>query len=226
VPLVELAISLPPAAWIGQVSRTYPDARFRVLTALPNADGGIGLLEVVADNAEAVLAAIVDTDLRALTVLSQRPSRVLIQFETASPTLLRAVQSSGTPIQFPFQIRDGEVDWELTISHDRLSSLRAELDARDIDYRLERVRGANVEEDVLTAHQREVLDAAIAAGYYEQPRGTSLTDLASGLDMAKSTLSGVLRRAEAALVTSYADDRRHDPSSLQEKPGSNAVGSK
>lgn len=226
MPLVELVLSLPPGAWIGHVSRTFPDARFRVLTALPNEDGGTGVLEVLADDAEAVLAAIVDTDLRTLTVLSQRPSRALIQFETAAPTLLRAVQSAGTPIQFPFQVRDGEVDWELTISHDRLSSLRSELETRDIDYRLERVRGANVEEDVLTTHQREVLDAATEAGYYEQPRDTSLTDLASELDMAKSTLSGVLRRAEAALVTSYADDRRHEASSPQEDPGSNTVGSK
>lgn len=225
MPLVELVLSLPAGAWIGQVSRSYPDARFRVLTALPNGDGGTGLLEVVADDAAAVLAAIRDTDLQTLTVLSQNASRALIQFETASPTLLRVVQSSGTPIQFPFQIRDGEVDWELTISHDRLSSLRAALDARSIDYRLERVRGANVDEDLLTAHQWEVLDAAIAAGYYEQPRRTSLTDLASELNTAKSTLSGVLRRAETALVTSYAADRRRDSSVPTEEPGSNAVGS-
>jgi len=206
MPRVELTVSLPPATWIGAISRTYPDARFRVLSALPTDDGGNGLLEVDTADADAVLASIGSADLQDVSVLQRSPTGALVQFETASPMLLRAIQSSGVPITFPFDIRDGEAFWELTVAHDRLSALRSELDARGFDYRLERIRGVNVDEDVLTDHQRRVLEAADDAGYYDQPRGVSLTELATELEMAKSTLSGVLRRAEAALVTTYTDD--------------------
>lgn len=206
MPRVELVITLPPAAWIGEISRRYPAARFRVLSALPNADGGTGLLELAAEDPAPVLADIREADLRDVSVLARTDADALVQFETASPMLLRAVQSSGVPVQFPFEISEGEVHWGLTVSHDRLSALRSELDDRGLDYRLDRVRGANVDDDVLTAHQREVLEAAIDAGYYEQPREVSLTELAAALDMAKSTLSGVLRRAEAALARAYVDD--------------------
>lgn len=206
MPHVELTVSLPSAAWIGKVSRTYPDARFRVLSALPTDDGGTGLLEVDTSDPDAVLSAVTDADLRDVSILRRSSAGGLVQFETASPMLLRAVQSSGVPLSFPFDIQDGEAHWELTVSHDRLSTLRSEFDARGLDYRLGCVRGVNTERDVLTDHQQRVLEAAIDADYYEQPRGTSLTDLASELEMAKSTLSGVLRRAEAALVTTYAAD--------------------
>jgi hypothetical protein len=75
-----------------------------------------------------------------------------------------------------------------------------------LEYCLDRVRGANVDDAVLTVHQREVLEGAIDPGYDEQPRDTSLTDLAAELDVVKSTLSGVLRRAEAVLSQAYVDD--------------------
>lgn len=219
MPRVELTISLPPAAWIGAVSRRYPNARFRVLSALPTGDSGTGLLEIDAGDADAVLASIASADLRDVTVLKRSSTGALVQFETASPLLLRAVQSSGVPVAFPFDIRDGEAFWELTVSHDRLSALRSELDARGFDYRLDRIRGVNVDEDVLTDHQRRVLEAADDAGYYDQPRGVSLTELATELEMAKSTLSGVLRRAEAALVAAYTDGSRTDGQYREAEPG-------
>jgi len=217
MPRVELTVSLPSGAWIGAISRDYAGARFRVLSALPTDGGGTGLLEIDASDPDPVLAAVAAADLRDVSVLQRSPTGALVQFETASPMLLRAVQSAGVPITFPFDIRDGEAFWELTLTHDRLSTLRSELDARGLDYRLDRIRGVNVDDDVLTDHQQRVLEAAEEAGYYDQPRGVSLTELARELELAKSTLSGVLRRAESALVTTYTDgDRGADP---EPRPG-------
>ncbi|GGL60095.1 helix-turn-helix domain-containing protein [Halocalculus aciditolerans] len=206
MPRVELVVTLPEPAWIGRISRAHSDAAFRVLSALPAPDGGVGLLELNGDDVDPLLAAVEAADLRDVSVLRRLDESALVQFETESPMLLRATQSSGVPLEFPFHIRDGEAHWTFTVSHDRLADLRTELDARGFDYRLDGVRGANQTEDALTDHQREVVLAALDAGYYEQPRDCSLTELAAELDVAKSTLSGVLRRAEAALVRAYADD--------------------
>lgn len=53
---------------------------------------------------------------------------------------------------------------------------------------------------VLTERQREAVAAARAAGYYEVPREGSLADVAAELEVAESTASALLRRAEAQLV--------------------------
>ncbi|QLD85714.1 helix-turn-helix domain-containing protein [Natronomonas halophila] len=53
---------------------------------------------------------------------------------------------------------------------------------------------------VLTDRQREVLAAALELGYFEVPRANSLSAVAASLDLAESTVSAHLRKAEAALA--------------------------
>lgn len=52
----------------------------------------------------------------------------------------------------------------------------------------------------LTDRQREAVRAAREAGYYEVPRRSDLADVAAELDVAESTASTLLRKAEARLV--------------------------
>jgi len=54
--------------------------------------------------------------------------------------------------------------------------------------------------DRLTERQRDVVRAAVAAGYYEWPRETSGEELAERLDIAGATLHEHLRGAENALM--------------------------
>ena len=56
----------------------------------------------------------------------------------------------------------------------------------------------------LPGEQRVALCEAFRRGYYETPRRISLDELATELDVPRSTLSYRLRRAEARLVGSYA----------------------
>lgn len=57
----------------------------------------------------------------------------------------------------------------------------------------------------ISAAQRAALRAAVEAGYYRTPREVDLSELADDLDVPRSTLSYRLRRAEAALATSFVD---------------------
>lgn len=56
----------------------------------------------------------------------------------------------------------------------------------------------------LTDRQRETVAAALDAGYYEEPRGATLADVAARVDCAPSTAAEHLRRAEATLVRTAA----------------------
>lgn len=57
--------------------------------------------------------------------------------------------------------------------------------------------------DEIPMEQRQALHAAVKAGYYETPREIELSELATELDVARSTLSYRLRRAEARLAKQF-----------------------
>jgi predicted DNA binding protein len=73
-----------------------------------------------------------------------------------------------------------------------------------IDVTVQRIRsGADDAVPVgggLTDRQREVVAAAVDAGYYEEPREATVADVAETLDCAPSTAAEHLRKAESALV--------------------------
>jgi predicted DNA binding protein len=59
----------------------------------------------------------------------------------------------------------------------------------------------------LAYEQRSALEAAVEHGYYETPRAISAADLASELDVPRSTLQYRLRRAESWLATGFVAER-------------------
>lgn len=67
---------------------------------------------------------------------------------------------------------------------------------------------STVEIDVsnITTKQRETLETALEAGYYETPRETSLSDLAEELSVSESAVSQRLNAAETKLVKSYLEE--------------------
>ncbi|WP_134672377.1 helix-turn-helix domain-containing protein [Halorussus marinus] len=57
----------------------------------------------------------------------------------------------------------------------------------------------------LTDRQHEVLEAASALGYYDNPRGATQDEVAAELDLAPSTVAEHLRKAESRLVADALD---------------------
>lgn len=59
--------------------------------------------------------------------------------------------------------------------------------------------------DDLTAKEREVMEVAVAKGYYDKPRRISLGELATEFGVTKQSVSDRLNAAEAKMVTSVID---------------------
>lgn len=57
-------------------------------------------------------------------------------------------------------------------------------------------------ETLLSARQREAIEAALSAGYYEIPRSSGIEAIADDIDCAPSTASEHLRKAESTLLRS------------------------
>ncbi|SFS56754.1 helix-turn-helix domain-containing protein [Halostagnicola kamekurae] len=202
-----LAITLPEQAWIQQVSTAHPESMFRVLAAVPSSHSGFALVEVTGPDIPGVLEAMAGHDqITELSTLERGENDVTVYFETTKPLLLFSSRDSGMPIELPVEIRDGTATIEVTGTRQRLAELATQLEQFGIQYRIETIREASHDRQVLSERQLEVVVAAVDEGYYDTPRRCSLTELADHLDIAKSTCSETLHRAEETVVKQFVDD--------------------
>jgi hypothetical protein len=140
MPYAKLTIDLPTAVWIGEVSRDFPSATFRVLSAMPSGEAGFGLLEVESESIPAVLDAIESlSGVSSVELMQHAENTAVVQFETSDPLLLLSIQESGAPLELPLTIQGGEAVIELTASRDRLSAFGQQLEAFGLSYTLNRV---------------------------------------------------------------------------------------
>ncbi len=199
-----LVVELPDGPWVADVSRDHPRATFRVLAALPDDGPGYALVNVTAPDVDGVL-----TDMDAhpavtdRTVLARSDREATVQFETSTPLLIRAAKRAGVPIRMPVEIVEGEASLSVVGAHERLPELGEQFEEHGLSYRIERVSGWEPRSHTLTDRQRETVLAAVEHGYYDTPRRCSLTELAAELELAKSTVSETLHRAEEEVVKSF-----------------------
>jgi predicted DNA binding protein len=208
MPYAKLTIDLPEAIWIGEISREFPAVTFRVLSAVPSGDAGFGLLEIESESMPAVLDALEDrSGVSSVELMQRSEDTAIVQFETSEPLLLLSIQQSGAPLELPLTIRDGQAVIELTASRDRLSEFGRQLETFGMSYTLNRVYDATDTPDLLTDQQRRLLVTAVEMGYYDTPRECTLTELAEEVDLAKSTTSVTLHRAEETVVKEFVVER-------------------
>ncbi|ACV47790.1 MULTISPECIES: helix-turn-helix domain-containing protein [Halomicrobium] len=207
MPRAELTLTIPEEVWIGSLSRSFPDAEFRILAAVPGEESGVGLTEITADELVAILGQMDESEaVTSLEILQRWEDTALVQFETSDPLLLFPVQGSGIPLEMPFRLSDGEARWEITAPQERLSALGQQLEEFGIPFHVERVSQHVETEQLLTGSQLELIQAAVENGYYDTPRDCSLTELASEVGIAKSTCSETLHRAEEKIVKEFVEE--------------------
>jgi len=129
------------------------------------------------------------------------------------PLLARVIEmftTAGVIVTKPIVYRDGTVRARLLGHPDRLQRvLDAVPDAISVE-----VRSVSATADrsldaaaSLTDRQRETLEAALAAGYFDRPRTATQADVADRLGCSSSTASEHLQKAIATLVRrAIADD--------------------
>ncbi|WP_435066661.1 helix-turn-helix domain-containing protein [Haloplanus sp. C73] len=210
MPHAQLTLTIPDSVWMSEVSRSYPNTRFRVLAATANTATGVARIEILGDDPEAVCDAFERYDsVTDLTVFESGPEACRIQIETTVPLLLNSLQEAGVPLEMPFEVRNGKMTLEATVPQGTLSDLRQTLDRFGIQYTVERIQQElDSEAPLLTERQQWLLDEAIERGYYDTPRRTTLVDLADELDIAKSTCSEILHRAEERVLKANRDGER------------------
>jgi predicted DNA binding protein len=208
MPLAKIALQIPETMWIAEVSSAYSDVTFRVMSTQYDDGTATGLFEVEGDGVVQILSQANEaTDVTGIELLWKNAEKSVILVETDNPLLLLPVSRVGVPLKTPFIISNGVASWEIFTSHSRLSELTDEFDDLGITYDIESIQefDAAGNDSILTPRQREVLSDAFEAGYYDTPRETSLTQVATSLDITKSTCSDILHRAEGKIIERYID---------------------
>jgi hypothetical protein len=204
MPRADLTIDLPEGVWVGDLSRSYPDTTFRILSAFPDGDSGYGLLEINSEDLDEILDRMrAHEAVQSLETVQRVEDRAVVQFETNELPLLLTIQRAQIPLEPPLELVGGEITLHLTAPRDRISAFADQLEALSIPYSLDRIYGDVELSTPLTDTQRELLIAALERGYYDTPRRITLTELAAELGMASSTVSETLHRAEEIVLKEY-----------------------
>ena len=205
-------IRLPEDAWVAQLSQSYPEATFRLLSGVQTGETAVELGEIRADDPEAVSDAVAaHPSILSHERLEVTDDRSLSKYETTDTDLYAFVEDSSLPPEFPVVVRNGWYELDFTGTRAEFDRFRAGLENLEIPYELLSILEGDGREDLLTPRQREVLEAAVRNGYFEVPRECTLAELAADLGIDKSTASGILRRGEARIVTWFltgVDDGR------------------
>lgn len=200
----QFRIELPDERWIAEVSREFPDATFRLLTGLRTGDTAIELGDVTGADPDAAGDAIAaHPAISRVTRLGTSDDTLLVRYETTDVGFYRFVEATSLAPEFPFSVRDGSFEFDFTGTREDLERLRETLTDAGLPYELRSVVESTDSASLLTDRQREVLETAQRAGYFEVPREATLAEVAEELGVDQSTASGVLRRGQGRILTWY-----------------------
>jgi len=193
-------VTLPDGSWLGALSREFPEATFSVLTAIRGEGASYGLLWIAAPDLDPVLDAVTGADGVLESVLHRTVREAAIAFETRALPLFDHAAEAGVPVDTPVAVADGVATLDVVGLPRRITALGEVFDGMAIDYTIAHIRDELPVRERLTQKQRRLVARAIEMGYYDTPRACSLTDLAESMDLAKSTISETLHRAEEVLI--------------------------
>jgi predicted DNA binding protein len=189
-------MELPDDIWIADVSGRFPDATFRLLTGVPMGDRTLELGEVRGPDPRSASDALrAHPDVIAYDRLYAGDDRALTSYETTEQGLFEFLGETSIPPEFPLAVEDGAMEFGVTATRSQFDALGESLDVSDLQYTLLSVVHGEARSAVLTDRQRECVTVAVRRGYFEVPRGCTLSEVADALDVDKSTASETLRRA-------------------------------
>lgn len=204
VDVCRLRVALPETAWIARFSCEHPDITIEVLSRL-DIDPQRSLTEI---RLRTVLPGPWEDELLALPQveaverLEGAPSATHFRVVHRTSEFIPIFRELQLMRRFPFAIQDGEATWVVVATATKVRRLLRQLQKQGVTTRLESVHPAapGAAPGDLTARQAELLQRAMAAGYFEVPRKITLTELAKQLGLAPSSLSEALAIVEKKLL--------------------------
>jgi predicted DNA binding protein len=105
-------------------------------------------------------------------------------------------------------LRNGWLIVETITSRMGLSRLKTEFERAEIPFEILSITQKVDVAKLLTDRQWKLITEALDRGYYDSPRGCTLTELAAAMDVNPSAVSGVLHRAEEHIIRTFVTEAK------------------
>ena len=192
--------------WLADLSTEFPDDEFRLLATQSREEHPLALLEARTTEGERFVRRFEATpEVLSSDVVYHDDRLVLVQFTTVVTELYGALRGSDNVSLYPTILRNGRFSVTLTASHERLSNYADELGKAGIPYQVSSLTQSYDSSELLTERQWEFVTGAVERGYYDTPRGCTLTELAEEFEVHKSAASRLLHRAEGRIMREFVE---------------------
>ncbi|WP_128476326.1 helix-turn-helix domain-containing protein [Halorussus pelagicus] len=191
---------------LGRALATTPDMQVELERIVPTDTGALPFFWAWGDDVDAFVAELKrEADIEAVCVLDRVEDGALIRATWAStPDLVEGILQSEATL---LGVTRYEGVWRFRLrSPDRgaVATLQRYCAENDIDLRLDRINSLGEvkagEQYGLTDDQRRTIVTAFKAGYFDDPRQTTLEDLGSEFDISSRAVSKRLRGGLRNLV--------------------------
>ena len=191
---------------LSAISRKYPDLTFNILSLLPlSSNVGSCSLQIKGKSLvhyrEKIMGDMDAFNLKSI-ILGNIPGYLLLNLQIGDPWILATIIRLELMIHYPLQIKNGIISFQLIADRKKIDNLFTEFDKKKIDYDLREISFYKPKH-LLSPKQEEILTDALDLGYYEIPRGISLSELAKKKGISPSALSERFRRIEKVLAKDY-----------------------
>jgi predicted DNA binding protein len=204
-----IRIQLPEGRWKTDVSRGRAEHSFRLLSTVQDGSAAIETVVVSGCDVANCLSEIqAHPDVDTFDTVDRRENRATVQLKTLEPAVLLAASRAGTPLVYPVVLNYGTVIATVIGTHEGISSLGDQLRDNGLGFEVVYIHSEHDVSQVLTDRQEEILFTAVEHGYYNSPRECTLTEVAEILDIAKSTCSDTLHRAEQSVVEYFCQQHQ------------------
>lgn len=190
--------------WLAILSTEFPEAMFNVSATIPINNGLLGIVESRTQDGGRIMENVEEkSEVESCELLQTDDQMVVFQFTSRMTESYEALISSGTVPQYPVSLQDGWYSAQLTAPQDQLSEYLDEITDVVIPYEIVSLTHSYDPSEVLTERQWQVVTEAVERGYYEATQRCTLTELAEGYDINKSSMSKLLQRAKNRIVTEF-----------------------
>lgn len=203
-----IQVALDPRKWLGGFSTAHPTIRLEVVDRLEIGDG-VTMFEVrlVGDDGSGWEREIRSRPgVEEVEVLAAADGEEVLRVFFRGRTFIPMLRSLRLVRHFPFPVQNGVATWTVVGSSEKVQELLRRLKTDAKGFRVDSIRHGDSRggHSVLTPRQKDLLERALAEGYFDVPRRISLTKLAPKIGVASSTLSVSLAVIEKKLLEPHS----------------------
>ncbi|MFH1630922.1 MAG: helix-turn-helix domain-containing protein [Candidatus Aenigmatarchaeota archaeon] len=196
--------------WACEISRKFPNARFKMLDVHPFRDGARGIVDISGkieiDTLKRFLKR--SMSIKKFHILFSDTSKTILSLHFKYGPLSKIITRTDIHVKPPMTLESGYMLVNVVGEKNDLSTLLKELrKKRSLDVSIQRrAEMSHYNVPKLTEKQLRIMKAAIENGYYNVPRKITIAKLAKKLGISQSNLAEHLQKAERRIILETMSD--------------------